>query len=462
MERSSVATDYQTSCTYEPRSTMGEQTESTDLAESTLTPAAPEEREAPERTGLNEDWLAVWLGFFLIGAALVGLRLDMFVFRWASANDLIEKVLGAENLTRLGVTTLVVFLSACVGIVLSGGHLLKFVAGFPVVCLLALSALVIAGNSAVHGWGLEFVLFALVLGLFISNVLGVPPWLQEAVRTEFYIKTGLVILGTSVLFGEILQAGARGMVQALLVVIPVWFCCFWVARRLRVDDEFNVMLSTAVSICGVSAAIAACGAIQGDRRKLSYVTSLVLIVAVPMMVVMPWIVKATDIPAEVGGAWLGGTLDTSGSVVAAASLISEQAMKTGVVVKLSQNVLIGLAAFLLAIWWTIKKQPSTDNAPCGWVIWERFPKFVLGFLAASLLFSFAIDSATARQVKPMLDGFRTFWFALAFTSIGLETRFAELLRMEGGRPALAFLVAQAFNLIWTLLLAFLLFGSFGS
>lgn len=135
-------------------------------------------------------------------------------------------------------------------------------------------------------------------------------------------------------------------------------------------------------------------------------------------------------------------------------------MKTGVVVKFSQNVLIGLAAFLLAIWWTFKKQASAENAPSGWVIWERFPKFVLGFLAASLLFSFAIDAADAKAAKPMLDGFRTFWFALAFTSIGLETRFAELLRMEGGRPAMAFLLAQAFNVIWTLLLAFLLFGSF--
>lgn len=166
---------------------MGEQTDNTDLAESISTTAAPKEPEAPARTGLNEDWLAVWLGFLIIGAALVGLRLDMPAFRWATENDLIEKVLGAENLPRLSMVSVVIFLIACVGIVLTGGSLWKFVAGFPVVCFLALIALVIAGNGAVHGWGLEFVLFALVLGLFISNVLGVPPWLQEAVRTEFYI-----------------------------------------------------------------------------------------------------------------------------------------------------------------------------------------------------------------------------------------------------------------------------------
>ncbi len=118
-----------------------------------------------------------------------------------------------------------------------------------------------------------------------------PAWLAPAVRTEFYIKTGLVILGSSLLFQEILQAGALGMVQAVLVVAAVWAFAYWLARRLRVDEEFAAMLSTAVSICGVSAAIAACGAIQGDRRKLSYITTLVLLCAVPMMVLMPWAAK---------------------------------------------------------------------------------------------------------------------------------------------------------------------------
>jgi uncharacterized membrane protein YadS len=121
------------------------------------------------------------------------------------------------------------------------------------------------------------------------------------------------------------------------------------------------VLATAVSICGVSAAIAACGAIQGDRRKLSYVTSLVLIVAAPMMVVMPHIVKAVGMPDVVGGAWLGGTLDTSTSVVAAGELIGGAARDAGVVVKLSQNVLIGVAAFLLTIWWTLRGRATGSD-----------------------------------------------------------------------------------------------------
>ena len=307
-------------------------------------------------------------------------------------------------------------------------------------------------------WGIEYVIFALLLGLIISNTVGTPEWLKPAAQTELFIKTGLVILGASLLFMEVLQAGALGIVQAVLVVFVVWYACFWLCRKLRVDDEFAAMLSTAVSICGVSAAIAACGAIRGDKKKLSYVTSLVLIVAVPMMIVMPWVAKSTGMNDLVAGAWLGGTLDTSASVVAAGALVSDAAMKTGVIVKFSQNALIGVAAFLLAIWWAFKLRAATGERPSAAVIWQRFPKFVLGFVAASAVFSFALSPDLVAGTRNALGEIRTWWFALAFVCIGLETRFVELATTGQGRPALAFIGAQAFNVFWTLLLAWLLFG----
>jgi hypothetical protein len=161
---------------------------------------------------------------------------------------------------------------AGLGVVLMGGSVSRFLAGFPVVFLLALGAQFLAGNALVNAWGIEFVIFALLLGLLVSNTIGTPNWLIPAVRTEFYIKTGLVLMGATIIFGEILRAGALGVLQSVLVVIVVWYFSFWLAKKLRLDDEFATMLSTAVSICGVSAAIAACGAIEGDRRKLSYVT----------------------------------------------------------------------------------------------------------------------------------------------------------------------------------------------
>ena len=316
----------------------------------------------------------------------------------------------------------------------------------------------LAGNGLFVDWGIEYVIFALGLGLLISNTVGTPEWLKPAVQTEFFVKTGLVILGASLIFSEVLQAGALGITQAVLVVFVVWYSCFWLARKLKVDDEFAAMLSTAVSICGVSAAIAACGAIKGDKKKLSYVTSLVLIVAVPMMIAMPWIAKSTGMNDLVAGAWLGGTLDTSASVVAAGALISDAAMKTGVIVKFSQNALIGVAAFALAIWWALRQGAQTGERPSAAVIWERFPKFVIGFVIASAIFSFLLPAEIVSGTRSALNDIRTWWFALAFVCVGLETRFVDLLTTDRGRPALAFLGAQTINVFWTLLLAWLLFG----
>jgi len=344
------------------------------------------------------------------------------------------------------------------GIYLLGGRVGAFLIGLPVIFALAWLARFLAGNGLFVNWGIEYVIFALFLGLLISNTIGVPDWLRPAVQTEFFIKTGLVIMGASLLFHEVLQAGALGILQAVLVVFVVWYACLWLCRRLGVDDEFGAMLATAVSICGVSAAIAACGAIQGDKKKLSYVTSLVLIVAVPMMIVMPWIAKSTGMDPLVAGAWLGGTLDTSASVVAAGALVGESAMKTGVIVKFSQNALIGVAAFLLAIWWALKSGKEAGERPSAAVIWQRFPKFVLGFVAASAIFSFFLAPELVTGTRSALNEIRTWWFALAFVAIGLETRFIELATTGKGRPALAFLGAQGINIFWTLLLAWLIFG----
>lgn len=408
----------------------------------------------------SEDWLTVWIGFILITIVLLGLRLEMPVFKWTSGKTLFNNVFSIGNILKSFYIGLIIFIFSSSGILVMKGRLSKFIIGFPIVYSLSWVSQLIAGNSTIHYWGLEYVIFSLLIGLFISNVIGVPSCLKEAVRTEFYIKTGLVILGTGILFSEILQAGIIGIIQALLVVFVVWYTCFWLGKKLNVDDEFSAMLATGVAICGVSAAIAACGAINGDKKKLSYTISLVLIVAVPMMILEPWMAKIFKIPDIIAGAWLGGTLDTTGSVVAAGALISEKAMKVGTIVKFSQNVLIGIAALILSIWWTMRKRYQAEKGPDLIVIWERFPKFVLGFLITSFVFSFFLDPRLVKETKAILNGLRTAWFALAFTSIGLETRFTDLYSMGNGRPAIAFIGAQAFNVIWTLLLAYILFGGF--
>jgi len=329
-----------------------------------------------------------------------------------------------------------------------------------VVYLLTTLALILAGNSFLKDWNLEAVIFSLTIGLLIRNFFSVPDWLKASLSTEAYVKTGLVLLGTSVIFGDILKAGSLGLIQALVVVVSVWYFAYWIAKRMGVDEEMSIMISSAVSICGVSAAIATAGAIKGDAKKLSYVISIVLITAIPMIIFMPMLANLLDLPEAVAGAWIGGTIDTSGGVIASGTLIGEEALKISTIVKFSQNVLLGLAAFAISIFWTYKGR-STETGekvkPNAGVIWERFPKFVIGFIAASLLFSFFIDADTNNAVKGHLKALQGLWFALAFTSIGLETDFRELFTGQGKKPLYAFLVAQLFNIAVTLVVAWLLF-----
>jgi uncharacterized integral membrane protein (TIGR00698 family) len=410
-----------------------------------------------QRPTASEDWLAVAIAFAAIGLVLAGVRPPWPAFDWTSPADLAGRILSPQNIARSVTAGFMVGLLAAAGVWLMRSSVTCFAAGYALVFALTWVALVVAGSAGASALGLEYVIFALVLGLAVSNLFPVPAWLREAARSEYYIKIGLVFLGASILFSDIMRAGLMGLAQAVLVVTAVWFVSFWVARRFGIDDELATMLSAAVSICGVSAAIAACGAIQGDRKKLSYVTSLVLIVAVPMMVVMPHVVRTFGIPDAVGGAWLGGTLDTSAAVVASGELLGDAGRDAAVVVKLSQNVLIGLAAFMLTVWWAVKNQQGS-NKPSLAVIWDRFPKFVLGFLAASFLVSFVLAASVVSETRGLLNGLRTMWFGLAFTSIGLETRFRDFVAAGGGRPAAAFLIGQGFNIVWTLLLAYAFFG----
>ena len=416
---------------------------------------------------LTEDWWAVVIGGIIIVAILLfataspGFKFTLPAYQWSNSNELFSKVLTVNNLVLIAGIGLVFLLVSSASIALSGGRAGKFVRGFALIFLLAVVSLVIAGNKTINYYGIEYVVFALLAGLLIGNLGTLPPWLKEAARSEFFIKTGLVILGTSILFTDIIQAGIPGILQAVVVVTVVWFFSMWLSRLLKVDDEFGVILASAVSICGVSAAIVAAGAIKGDKKKLSYVTSLVLLVAIPMLIIMPYVIRRFGVPDIVAGAWLGGTLDTTASVTAAAQLVGPLAIKAGVIVKFSQNVLIGVAAIFIAAWWTLKKNPSAQASTEGkglGIVWERFPKFVLGFLIASLLFSFAVPTETTKQVAGFLNSLRTVWFALAFVAIGLEARFADLVKIQGGRPALVFIGAQLFNIAWTLLWAYLLFG----
>jgi uncharacterized membrane protein YadS len=256
-----------------------------------------------------------------------------------------------------------------------------------------------------------------------------------------------------------MRAGALGMVQALIVVLAVWYFSFWIATKaFKIDKEMSMLLSSSVSICGVSAAIATSGAIKGDPKKLSFVISLVLIVAIPMMYLLPYLAGLMGLSQEVAGAWLGGTIDTTAAVVASGKFIGETAEQYSVIIKSAQNVLLGVAAFVISIYWSYK---GTNNEirPSASVLWDRFPKFVLGFLVASLIFSFAFDMETGKELSRIANrGSRELLFSLAFICIGLETDFRYIFKKENSKYIWSFLTAQTFNVILTLIVAWLLFS----
>ncbi|MDD4553362.1 MAG: putative sulfate exporter family transporter [Bacteroidales bacterium] len=416
------------------------------------------------KRSFHEDWMAVFAGFMIIALTVLIYEyvpsLPMLFNpkeKW-SGTEFLTGFLSRPNLLRIVYIFLAFAILAWVGLKLAGKPTNRFFGSFAIITLLAVIAQVVSTHTSVKALSLETVFFSILIGLLISNTMKLPGWIKQAVQSEFYIKTGLVLLGTTVLFSNIMKAGALGLVQALVVVISVWYLAFWIARKMKVDPEMSTMLASAVSICGVSAAIATCGAIKGDNKKLSYVISLVLIVAIPMMILMPYLAKWMGLTQEVAGAWIGGTIDTTGAVVASGTVIGETAQKYAVIIKSAQNVLLGLAAFAISIYWSYSGQGATVEKPTARIIWDRFPKFVIGFILASVLFSFFLNPETVKQAGDTIKGYQNIWFSIAFVCIGLETRFSDIFSAKNRKPMYAFLLAQLFNIVITFVVAWLLFN----
>jgi len=409
----------------------------------------------------NEDWLAFFAGLVILLAAWAGIYYPSVKLGWSDSSTFAGLFTTTGNLKGFSGTLILILIAGVLTLFLRKKKISGLLATLLLIFILSVISQLISGYKPVKYYGFEYVIFALLLGILVRSIFGLPQWVEKSLHTEFFIKTGLVILGAGIIFGDILSAGSLGLIQAVIVVLAVWFFAYWIAKKLKVDDEMAVMLSSAVSICGVSAAIATAGAIKGDGKKLSYVVSLVLIVALPMLILLPIAAKFIGLNPAQAGAWIGGTIDTSGAVVASGTILGEEALKFSTIVKFSQNVLIGFAAVAISIFWVFKnkngnKEGIREKVDFG-LIWERFPKFVLGFLAASLIYSFIVSPENVAATKDYLKGVQTAFFGFAFVGIGLETDLKALVKTGDGRPAWAFLLAQLFNIFLTLLIAFLLF-----
>ena len=413
---------------------------------------------------VGQDWATVIGGFGLIFLVLLtGYKIKVPSFGdkigWHDISTFSAVIMSDSLLSSIAATFFLFICIAIIGLFFTGEKPDKFLIGFSIIFVLALISQLLSSYVPFKNLGLETVLFSLVIGLLFGNIGNLRHWLVGGAQTELYVKMGLVLLGATILFSDLLSAGSYGLIQSVIVVFCVWYFAFWISKKLKVDDEYATMLSSAVSICGVSAAIATSGAINGDKKKLSVIISLVLIVAIPMMIFMPVLAKWMGLSDEVTGAWLGGTIDTTGAVVAAGTIVGEVGLKYATIVKFSQNVLLGIGAFAISVFWAYRQHNGIgkrERVPLT-VIWERFPKFVLGFMAASLLFSFFINHEHAASAGKIIKSFSGFWFNLAFISIGIETRFVDLKNAENKRPIYAFLIAQGFNVIFTLVVSYLLF-----
>lgn len=220
-------------------------------------------------------------------------------------------------------------------------------------------------------------------------------------------------------------------------------------------------ISAATSVCGTSAAIATAAACKAKKTDLTFAVGVSLIFTVIMMVTMPLFCKIVAMDEMVGGAWIGGTVDSTGAVVLAGNALGEVAGQVAALVKMIQNILIGFIAFAVAIFFTTKVDKKEGTTVGASEIWHRFPKFILGFIGASLFFSFVMQGTVGAEVTSdvlaCFKEFQTWCFALAFTCIGLETNFKEMkAQFQGGKPFVLYIVGQLFNLVLTFFVAWLL------
>ncbi len=333
-----------------------------------------------------------------------------------------------------------------------------------------------SNQATMKHYGIGYAFWAIFIGILISNTIGTPKWAFPAIQTEYYIKTGLVLLGAKILFEKIITIGTAGIFVAWVVTPTVWLITYWFGQKIlkMPSKRLNAVICSDMSVCGVSAAIAAASACRAKKEELTLAVGLSLIFTAIMMIVMPAVIKGffpVDKQMILGGAWMGGTIDASGAVAAAGAFLGEKALYVAATIKMIQNVLIGVIAFFLALYFTTKVEVEETGCDVGLTeIWFRFPKFVLGFIVASVVFSMLYSGYNNEAgglgramidkgaVSGMSDLFRKWFFTFSFVSIGLATNFRELKHhFKGGKPLILYVCGQSLNLVLTLVMAYIMF-----
>lgn len=435
---------------------------------------------------LKEDWWAIWLGLGIVIVAYLFFANDSSIkwiaitpHKWSNFGELTSHF--GAHITQY----IAQFALWCVifGISLKalGYKLSEFYPSFVFIYVASVIIFMIGAWDQAHHYNLEPPLVALVLGMLISNTIGLPKSMDAGFRVEYYIKTGIVLLGATLPFTLIVWAGPVAIVQASIVSITTFLVIFFVAKKMGLDRRLAATLGAGGAVCGVSGAIAIAGAVGAKKEHAPIAITMVILWAIVMIFFLPLVSRALGLHTGVAGAWIGTSEFADAAGFAAAQAYGNLAGTVqGIAGKpddavwgftlmkvVGRDVWIGIWAFVLALIATTRWERKTDSKPNPAEIWWRFPKFVIGFLLASIIMTVIASNYSFADynkiVKPELVGpikaLRTWAFIFCFFSIGLTTRFRELAH-AGTKPFLAFSAGVVVNVILGFILSTVVFATY--
>jgi uncharacterized membrane protein YadS len=434
----------------------------------------------------KEDWWAIWIGLGLVVAAVIAYKFGVS-FKWIAVTPQKWATLGdlATQLQANGVRFVALFVlwTVLFGIAVKamGLKLGEFVGAFLIVFVVSAIIYFIGAWDQANKYNLEPPLVALVIGLLVSNIFGIPNWLRTGLRVEFFIKTGIVLLGAQLPFTLIVWAGPVAIVQAAIISLATFGTIYFIAVKLGLDKRFAAVLGTGGAVCGVSAAIAVAGAVGAKKEDAPIAITLVILWAIVMIFALPLIARALGLSTGVAGAWIGTSEFADAAGFAAAQTYSSYAGQPGIagtpeasvqaftlMKVIGRDMWIGVWALVLSIIATTRWENTGVNSRANaGEIWRRFPKFVIGFLIASAIITVLAEgysyadfkkTITPDLVAPLI-GLRTWAFTFCFLSIGLSTRLRDLVG-AGSRPFVAFTGGVAVNVVLGFILSSIVFAGF--
>lgn len=423
----------------------------------------------------KEDYWAVWLGLGVVIAAIILWSSGSTFMKWLAISVPSYSEFGkatsyvSSHISGIiGLYLLFLILFSC-AVKILGHNLGQFIPGFTILFVMSLIVTVVGSWDVMKKYNLEAPLLALAVGLVIGNFVKLPKFMDASLRTEFFVKTGIVLMGATLPFTLIMQSGPVAFLQATIIAVTTYLTIYWAGTRLYgLDNRFAATLAAGGSICGVSASIAIGGSVKAEKQHVSISISLVVVWAIVMIFALPIFIKALGIAPGPAGAWIGTSEFADAAGMAAAASINEQAIKTFTLMKVvGRDMFVGIWCFIMALISITKWEKRNDGTkPNAGEIWVRFPKFVLGFFVASIIITAlvaGVDASASKEISAQVIGpikeLRGWAFIFTFLSIGLTTRFRDLTSV-GWKPFAAFTTGVLVNVPLGYILSVIVMGGY--